>query len=47
MSAPVSTKKEDLDDASKTDIAPVETEFKDIVPGVIDAWRWRFPELAA
>ena len=45
MSAPVSTKKEDFEDSSKTDIDPVETEFKEIVPDVIDVRRWLFPEL--
>ena len=43
MSAPVSTRKEDLEDSSKTDIDPEETEFKVIVPDVIDVRRWLFP----
>ena len=43
MSAPVSTRKEDLEDSSKTDIDPEETEFKVIVPDVIDVRRLRFP----
>ena len=46
MSAPVSTRKEDSEDSSKTDIDPVETEFKEMVPGAIDARRWRFPKTA-
>ena len=45
MSAPVSTKKEDPEDSSKTDIDPEETEFKEIVPDVNDVRRWLFPEL--
>ena len=43
MSAPVSTKKEDLETLSKTDIEPEDTEFKERVPGVIDARLSRFP----
>ena len=45
MSAPVSTRKEDCEDLSKTDIDPDDTEFKEIVPDVIDVRRWLFPEL--
>ena len=45
MSAPVSTKKEDREDSSKTDIDPEDTEFKEIVPDVTDVRRWLFPEL--
>ena len=43
MSAPVSTKKADLEEVSQTDIEPLETEFKDRVPDVIDVRRSRFP----
>ena len=43
MYAPVSTRKEECVDSSQTDIDPVETEFREMVPGVIVARRWRFP----
>ena len=43
MSAPVSTKKEYLEEASNTDIEPEDTEFKETTPDVTDARRWRFP----
>ena len=45
MSALVSTKKEDCEDSSKTDIDPEDTEFKEMVPDVTDVRRWLFPEL--
>ena len=44
MSAPVSTKKADLEEESQTDIEPLETEFNDGVPDVIDVRRSLFPE---
>ena len=44
MSAPVSTKKEEPEDSSQTDIDPEDTEFKEIVPDVMDVRRWLFPE---
>ena len=45
MSAPVSTKKEALEEASQTDIDPGETEFKDGVPDAVNVRRSLFPEL--
>ena len=45
ISAPVSTKKEHLEDSSNTDIDPADTELREMVPGAIDARRWRFPEV--
>ena len=45
MSAPVSTRKENFDTVSNTDIEPWDTELRESVPDVTDARRWRFPRL--
>ena len=47
MSAPVSTRKEDLEELSYTDMDPEETELREIVPDATDVRRWRFPAPAA
>ena len=44
MSAPVSTKKEELEEVSQTDIDPVETEFNERGPDVTDVRRLLFPD---
>ena len=44
MSAPLSTRKEHLEVASKTDIDPDDEVLSETMPGVIDARLWRFPD---
>ena len=44
MSAPLSTRKEHLEEASKTDIDPNDEVLSETMPGVADARLWRFPK---
>ena len=47
MSAPLSTRNEHCDEASKTDIDPEDEVLSETMPGVVDARRWRFPDFGA
>ena len=44
MSAPLSTRNEDLELESNTDIDPASEVLRETMPGVNDARRWLFPE---
>ena len=44
MSAPLSTRKENPELESKTDIDPEDEVLRETMPGVIAARRWLFPE---